>query len=182
MTQSIQQGIEPDFWSALWLSRFVCQRQMLIVRFGVWIMLETRKVFWLDNSILNKNWNKFLNNKGTCIRKNINKKWKEEKLTRQFSYMYSHLWTLVFHAVLSWAQNHNQEWLMYCGKILCDISKYSVNQLHLLQKYFENIVESKYAQLLKKKIISKNFLNMSIYSRTNFVKNISGYHILHADI
>ena len=39
MTQSIQQqGIEPDFWSALWLSRLVCQRQMLIVRLGVRIL------------------------------------------------------------------------------------------------------------------------------------------------
>ena len=54
LTQSIQQGIEPDFWSALWLSRLVCQRQMLIVRFGVRILLEIRKVFRLDNSILNK--------------------------------------------------------------------------------------------------------------------------------
>jgi len=32
----------------------VCQRQMLIVRFGVRILLETRKVFRLDNSILNQ--------------------------------------------------------------------------------------------------------------------------------
>ena len=29
------------------------QRQMLIVRFGVWILLVTRKYFKLNNSILN---------------------------------------------------------------------------------------------------------------------------------
>ena len=42
------------FSNALWLNRLVCQRQMLIVRFGVRILLETRKVFQLDNSILTK--------------------------------------------------------------------------------------------------------------------------------
>ena len=36
------------------VSWLVCQRQMLIVRFGVRILLETRKKIRLDNSILNE--------------------------------------------------------------------------------------------------------------------------------
>ena len=39
---------------ALWLSWLVCQRLLLIVRIGVRILLETRKDFRLDNSILIK--------------------------------------------------------------------------------------------------------------------------------
>ena len=42
------------FMFSMWLSRLGCQRQILIVRFGVRILLEIRKVFRLDNSILNK--------------------------------------------------------------------------------------------------------------------------------
>ena len=43
------------FKIALWLSWLVCRRQILTVRFGVRILLVTRKVFRLDNSILTKN-------------------------------------------------------------------------------------------------------------------------------
>ena len=45
---------------ALWLSWFVYRRQILIIRFGVRILLITRKVFRLGNSIVTKNWNIFL--------------------------------------------------------------------------------------------------------------------------
>ena len=54
LTQSSHQGGEPQFWSAIWLSWLVCQRLLLIVRFGVRILLETRQLFRLDNSILHK--------------------------------------------------------------------------------------------------------------------------------
>ena len=51
MPQSSHQGSE--FWNALWLSCLVCLRQILIGKFGVQILLETRKAFRLETLILN---------------------------------------------------------------------------------------------------------------------------------